>query len=68
MQHENEVWRGAMIAVLQKEAQRGVQTGTVMRATGEENPPGTPPMTGEEAMENETVETTETEVGTEAPG
>lgn len=57
-----------MIAVLQKEAQRGVQTGTVMRATGEENPPGTPPMTGEEVMVNETVETTETEVRKEALG
>lgn len=57
-----------MIAVVQKEAQRGVQTGTVMRATGEENPPGTPPMTGEEATESETVETTETEVGKEALG
>lgn len=46
-----------MIAVPQKEAQRGVQTGTAMKATGEENPPGTPPTTGEEAMENETAET-----------
>lgn len=44
-----------MIAVPQKEAQRGVQT--AMKATGEENPPGTPPTTGEAAMENETAET-----------
>lgn len=55
-----------MIAVLQKEAQTGVQTGTVMRLTGEENPPGTPPMIGGEAMENETVGTTETGVRKEA--
>lgn len=55
MQLEIEVWRGATIEVPQKEAQRGVQT--AMKVTGEENPPGTPPTTGEEAMENETAET-----------
>lgn len=37
--------------------QKGVQTGTAMKATGEENPPGTPPTTGEAAMENESAET-----------
>lgn len=53
MQRESEVWRGAMIAA----PRRGVQTGTAMKATGEESPPGTPPMTGEAVMENETAET-----------
>lgn len=37
--------------------QKGVQTGTATKATGEENPPGTPPMTGEVVTENETAET-----------
>lgn len=53
VQRESEVWRGAMIAAPQK----GVQTGTATKATGEENPPGTPPMTGEVVTENETAET-----------
>lgn len=53
MQQETEAWRGAMSAVLQ----RGVQSGSATKASAEENPPGTPPTTGEEAMENETAET-----------
>lgn len=62
VQRGNEVWRRATIAAPLNEAQRGVQTGTGMRVTGEENHPETPPMTGEEATENETAERTETEV------
>lgn len=57
VQRETEVWRGATIAAPQKEAQTGVQTGTATKATGEENPPATPPTTGEAAMGSETAET-----------
>lgn len=53
MQRESEVWRGAMTAAPQK----GLQTGTAMTASGEGNPPGTPPTTGEVVTENETAET-----------
>lgn len=58
----NGVWRGATTAVPQKEAQRGAQTETAMKVTGEGSPLETPPMTGEEGMESGTVETTEREV------
>lgn len=56
-QRETEVWREATTAAPQKEARTGVRTGTATKATGEENLPGTPPTTGEEAMGSETAET-----------
>lgn len=56
------VQRGAQIAALLKEAPRGVQTESAMRATGEESRPETLPTTGEEATESGIAET-EIEVG-----
>lgn len=53
--------RGAQIAVLPKEALRGVQIEIATRVTGEESRPETPHTTGEEGTV--IAETTEREVG-----